>query len=198
MLWVEKLKTPFEFIHEWSFKSTKPLILVPFLFFLLIRGSAFNLNFHGFYSEHQTVRFDLFILKVNSWVQIMHFLTRMPIYIMYRLCFSCVYLLFICMVLMCIFVWIVMLSDLFVWFLCVNVRRRQNAAATGVESSILGKNQPPQLRSQQSQQSFSQGSQHGFFSQLSQNSPDDVITNDQVKSLSFPLWLCVCTHNEEV
>lgn len=120
------------------------------------------------------------------------------IYIMYRLCFSCVYLLFICMVLMCIFVWIVMLSDLFVWFLCVNVRRRQNAAATGVESSILGKNQPPQLRSQQSQQSFSQGSQHGFFSQLSQNSPDDVITNDQVKSLSFLLWLCVCNHNEEV
>ncbi|XP_022147454.1 protein PAIR1 isoform X2 [Momordica charantia] len=41
--------------------------------------------------------------------------------------------------------------------------------------------QAPQLRSQPSQQSFSQGlsSQHGMYSQLSQNSFDEVVTNDQ-------------------
>lgn len=46
--------------------------------------------------------------------------------------------------------------------------------------------QPSQLRSQpsQSQQSFSQGpsSQHGMFSQLSQSSLDEVLTNEQVGS----------------
>ncbi|GAV81729.1 hypothetical protein CFOL_v3_25183 [Cephalotus follicularis] len=51
--------------------------------------------------------------------------------------------------------------------------RRPTAVATGAVSS--------QVRSQLSQQSFSQGlsSQHGMFSQLSQNSMDDVLTNDQ-------------------
>ncbi|XP_065864300.1 putative recombination initiation defects 3 [Euphorbia lathyris] len=41
--------------------------------------------------------------------------------------------------------------------------------------------QSSQLRSQQSQQSFSQGisSQHGMFSQLSQTSLDEAVTNDQ-------------------
>ncbi|XP_050941845.1 putative recombination initiation defects 3 [Cucumis melo] len=41
--------------------------------------------------------------------------------------------------------------------------------------------QAPQLRSQPSQQSFSQGlsSQHGMYSQLSQNSFDEVVTNEQ-------------------
>lgn len=44
--------------------------------------------------------------------------------------------------------------------------------------------QASQLRSQPSEQSFSQGfsSQHGMFSQLSQNSLSDVLINDQVKS----------------
>ncbi|WCJ22785.1 Protein PAIR1 [Euphorbia peplus] len=51
--------------------------------------------------------------------------------------------------------------------------RRLSAIPTGPQSS--------QLRSQQSQQSFSQGisSQHGMFSQLSQNSLDEAVTNDQ-------------------
>lgn len=52
--------------------------------------------------------------------------------------------------------------------------RRLNAVPTGPQSS--------QLQSQPSQQSFSQGmsSQHGMFSQLSQNSLNEVLTNDQV------------------
>ncbi|KAL3536814.1 hypothetical protein ACH5RR_000180 [Cinchona calisaya] len=58
---------------------------------------------------------------------------------------------------------------------------------TGAESSIFGKSQAAsasasQFRSQASQQSaFSQGasSQHALFSQISQNSLDDVLTNDQ-------------------
>ncbi|CAK9165528.1 unnamed protein product, partial [Ilex paraguariensis] len=56
--------------------------------------------------------------------------------------------------------------------------RRSNAAPTGTESSVFGKSQASQLRSQQS---FSQGlsSQHGMFSQLSQNSLDEIVTNDQ-------------------
>ncbi|XP_038882642.1 putative recombination initiation defects 3 isoform X2 [Benincasa hispida] len=51
--------------------------------------------------------------------------------------------------------------------------RRSNALTTG--------QQAPQLRSQPSQQSFSQGlsSQHGMYSQLSQNSFDEVVTNEQ-------------------
>lgn len=46
---------------------------------------------------------------------------------------------------------------------------------------MLGGNGSSQIRSQPSQQSFSQGvsSQHGMFSQLSQNSLNEVITNDQ-------------------
>lgn len=60
--------------------------------------------------------------------------------------------------------------------------RRSNALTTG--------QQAPQLRSQPSQQSFSQGlsSQHGMYSQLSQNSFDEVVTNEQVNlgsSLDF-------------
>lgn len=52
--------------------------------------------------------------------------------------------------------------------------RRSNARPTGPQAS--------QLQSQASQQSFSQGisSQHGMFSQLSQNSLNEVLTNDQV------------------
>ncbi|KAL5572861.1 hypothetical protein UlMin_022458 [Ulmus minor] len=51
--------------------------------------------------------------------------------------------------------------------------RRSNHLSHGPQTS--------QLRSQQSQQSFSQGlsSQHGMFSQISQSSLDDVLTNDQ-------------------
>ncbi|CAB4300394.1 unnamed protein product [Prunus armeniaca] len=51
--------------------------------------------------------------------------------------------------------------------------RRPNAVPNGPQAS--------QLRSQPSEQSFSQGfsSQHGMFSQLSQNSLSDVLTNDQ-------------------
>ncbi|KAA8520638.1 hypothetical protein F0562_014894 [Nyssa sinensis] len=59
--------------------------------------------------------------------------------------------------------------------------RRSNTVLTGPESSVFGKSQGSQLRSQPSQQSFSQGvsSQHGMFSQLSQNSFDEILTNDQ-------------------
>uniref|UniRef100_A0A6N2MDZ0 Uncharacterized protein n=1 Tax=Salix viminalis TaxID=40686 RepID=A0A6N2MDZ0_SALVM len=49
-------------------------------------------------------------------------------------------------------------------------------------SSIpAGPQQASQLRSQQSQQSFSQGfsSQHGIFSQISQTSLDEALTNDR-------------------
>ncbi|XP_038683556.1 putative recombination initiation defects 3 [Tripterygium wilfordii] len=51
--------------------------------------------------------------------------------------------------------------------------RKPNAIPTGPQAS--------QLRSQSSQQSFSRGlsSQHGMFSQLSQNSLDDTVTLDQ-------------------
>ncbi|XP_027108351.1 putative recombination initiation defects 3 [Coffea arabica] len=66
--------------------------------------------------------------------------------------------------------------------------RRPSAVATGAETSIFGKSQASatvsQFRSQApiSQQSaFSQGvsSQHGLFSQISQNSLEDVITHEQ-------------------
>lgn len=46
----------------------------------------------------------------------------------------------------------------------------------GTDSSAFGKSQASQLRSQQSQQSFSQG----LSSQLSQNSLDEILTNEQV------------------
>ncbi|KAB5527100.1 hypothetical protein DKX38_020947 [Salix brachista] len=52
-------------------------------------------------------------------------------------------------------------------------------------SSIpAGPQQASQFRSQQSQQSFSQGfsSQHGIFSQISQTSLDEALTNDRVDS----------------
>ncbi|KAG8663796.1 putative recombination initiation defects 3 isoform X2 [Manihot esculenta] len=51
--------------------------------------------------------------------------------------------------------------------------RRMSVIPTGLQTS--------QLRSQPSQQSFSQGisSQHGMFSQLSQTSFDEAVTNDQ-------------------
>nr|POE83984.1 protein pair1 [Quercus suber] len=53
--------------------------------------------------------------------------------------------------------------------------RRSSAVPTGPNA------QASQLQSQQSQQSFSQGfsSQHGMFSQLSQNSLNEAVTNDQ-------------------
>ncbi|KAK4578240.1 hypothetical protein RGQ29_028394 [Quercus rubra] len=53
--------------------------------------------------------------------------------------------------------------------------RRSSAVPTGPNA------QASQLQSQQSQQSFSQGlsSQHGMFSQLSQNSLNEALTNDQ-------------------
>ncbi|KAG6582614.1 putative recombination initiation defects 3, partial [Cucurbita argyrosperma subsp. sororia] len=60
--------------------------------------------------------------------------------------------------------------------------KRLNALTTG--------QQAPQLRSQPSQQSFSLGlsSEHSMYSQLSQNSFDEVVTNEQVNlgsSLDF-------------
>ncbi|XP_057495494.1 putative recombination initiation defects 3 isoform X2 [Actinidia eriantha] len=59
--------------------------------------------------------------------------------------------------------------------------RRSSIVPNGTESSVFVKSQAPQIRSQPSQQSFSQGisSQHGMFSQLSQNSLDEIVTNDQ-------------------
>ncbi|KAL5727444.1 hypothetical protein ACHQM5_000640 [Ranunculus cassubicifolius] len=51
--------------------------------------------------------------------------------------------------------------------------RRSNVIGSGTDS-IFGKSQASQLRSQQSQQSFSQG-----MSQLSQNSLDEILTNEQ-------------------
>lgn len=59
-------------------------------------------------------------------------------------------------------------------FVLEMICRRSNSVPTGPQGS--------QLQSQSSQQSFSQGlsSQHGMFSQLSQNSLNEVLTNDQV------------------
>nr|GMC80214.1 protein PAIR1 [Ipomoea batatas] len=59
-----------------------------------------------------------------------------------------------------------------------HARRRTSVGPSGTESSVFGKSQASQLRSQQS---FSQGfsSQLGIFSQLSQNSPDEIVTNEQ-------------------
>ncbi|GAB2271712.1 hypothetical protein Dimus_038928 [Dionaea muscipula] len=63
-------------------------------------------------------------------------------------------------------------------------RRSSAVNGGGPGTSVLGGGGPmpaSQLRSQPSQQSFSQGvsSQHGMFTQLSQNSLNEVITNDQ-------------------
>ncbi|KAA8516057.1 hypothetical protein F0562_019236 [Nyssa sinensis] len=62
--------------------------------------------------------------------------------------------------------------------------RRSNTVPTGPESSVFGKSQTSLLRSQPSQQSFSQvvSSQRGIFSQFSQNSLEEIVTNDQVLS----------------
>ncbi|XP_059651397.1 putative recombination initiation defects 3 [Cornus florida] len=59
--------------------------------------------------------------------------------------------------------------------------RRASTVPNGPECSVFGKSQTSQLRSQPSQQSFSQGvsSQYGMFSQLSQNSLDEIAMNDQ-------------------
>ncbi|PSS11705.1 hypothetical protein CEY00_Acc15987 [Actinidia chinensis var. chinensis] len=59
--------------------------------------------------------------------------------------------------------------------------RRSSIVPNGTESSVFCKSQALQLRLQPSQQSFSQGvsSQHGIFSQLFQNSLDEIVTNDQ-------------------
>ncbi|KAF5207452.1 Pair1 [Thalictrum thalictroides] len=56
--------------------------------------------------------------------------------------------------------------------------RRTNAIGSGNDSSVFGKSQASQLRSQQqSQQSFSQG-----MSQLSQNSLDEILPNEPIYS----------------
>ncbi|XP_049415094.1 putative recombination initiation defects 3 [Solanum stenotomum] len=60
--------------------------------------------------------------------------------------------------------------------------RRPSVVPSAAESSIFGKSQPSQVRSQQqSQQSFSQGfsSQQAIYSQLSQSSLDDFVPNEQ-------------------
>lgn len=59
--------------------------------------------------------------------------------------------------------------------------RRSSVGQTGAETSVFGKIQTAQFRSQQSQQSFSQGvsSQPGMFSQFSQNSLDEIATSEQ-------------------
>ncbi|RAL46257.1 hypothetical protein DM860_016690 [Cuscuta australis] len=59
--------------------------------------------------------------------------------------------------------------------------RRTSVGPTGAETSVFGKIQTAQFRSQQSQQSFSQGvsSQPGMFSQFSQNSLDEIATSEQ-------------------
>ncbi|KAK7837175.1 hypothetical protein CFP56_021652 [Quercus suber] len=63
--------------------------------------------------------------------------------------------------------------------------RRSSAVPTGPNA------QASQLQSQQSQQSFSQGfsSQHGMFSQLSQNSLNEAVTNDQNEKTLFGMIL---------
>uniref|UniRef100_M0ZGU5 Uncharacterized protein n=1 Tax=Solanum tuberosum TaxID=4113 RepID=M0ZGU5_SOLTU len=60
--------------------------------------------------------------------------------------------------------------------------RRPSVVPSAAESSVFGKSQPSQVRSQQqSQQSFSQGfsSQQAIYSQLSQSSLDDFVPNEQ-------------------
>ncbi|XP_075479337.1 putative recombination initiation defects 3 [Primulina tabacum] len=64
--------------------------------------------------------------------------------------------------------------------------RRSVAVHNGSESSsIFGRNRAASdLRPQQSQQSLSQGisSQHGLFSQFSQNSQDEILTSEKIGS----------------
>lgn len=59
--------------------------------------------------------------------------------------------------------------------------RRSTAIRNGSEPSVFSKSQGSQLRLQTSQQSFSQGlsSQQGMLSQLSQNSLEEILTNEQ-------------------
>ncbi|KAL3618869.1 hypothetical protein CASFOL_037284 [Castilleja foliolosa] len=64
--------------------------------------------------------------------------------------------------------------------------RRSSVVPSGLDSSsIYGRSQTAsQLRPQQSQMTLSQGtsSQHGIFSQFSQNSQDEVLTNEKLGS----------------
>ncbi|KAH6789456.1 hypothetical protein C2S51_004462 [Perilla frutescens var. frutescens] len=64
--------------------------------------------------------------------------------------------------------------------------RRSSGILSGLESSsIFGRSQTTsQLRPQQSQMTLSQGvsSQHGLFSQFSQNSQDEILTNEKIGS----------------
>lgn len=67
--------------------------------------------------------------------------------------------------------------------------RRLSGVSSGLEtSSAFGRSQTAsQLRPQQSQLTLSQGisSQHGLFSQFSQNSQDDILTNEVVMHSMF-------------
>lgn len=67
--------------------------------------------------------------------------------------------------------------------------RRLSGVSSGLEtSSVFGRSQTAsQLRPQQSQLTLSQGisSQHGLFSQFSQNSQDDILTNEVVMHMMF-------------
>ncbi|KAL2461556.1 putative methyltransferase PMT2 [Abeliophyllum distichum] len=83
--------------------------------------------------------------------------------------------------------------------------RRSSAGTSGPESlSIFGKSQAPmQLRSQQqqlqqSQQSFSHGvsSQHGLYSQFSQNSQEEALTNELVTYRYKKMEACVTPYTE--
>ncbi|GMP61443.1 hypothetical protein CsSME_00023907 [Camellia sinensis var. sinensis] len=78
--------------------------------------------------------------------------------------------------------------------------RRSSNVQSGPESLVFGKNQASQLRSQPSQQSFSQGvsSQHGTFSQLSQNSLDEFVTNDQISIQRVFNHACLCSKQTSV
>ena len=72
--------------------------------------------------------------------------------------------------------------------------RRSSGVSSGLESSsIFGRSQTAsQLRPQQPQLSLSQGvsSQHGLFSQFSQNSQDEVLTNEVMMHMMFVIcWI---------
>lgn len=58
-----------------------------------------------------------------------------------------------------------------------------------------------QPRSQPSQQSFSQGfssQQNGIFSQISQNSVDEVLTDNQVSSLYSRFFWFKCSFSDQI
>lgn len=72
--------------------------------------------------------------------------------------------------------------------------RRSSGVSSGLESSsIFGRSQTAsQIRPQQPQLSLSQGvsSQHGLFSQFSQNSQDEVLTNEVMMHMIFVIvWI---------